>query len=90
MTTFKQLQSEILKLFELSPNSTDSDIRELLNLVTSRIDSFFSSQRRLERIIVGQSEALANMAVVAERLKMQIPETDPCFTYINKILDEQQ
>jgi hypothetical protein len=67
---------------------SNGELHPLLKNLGRRIDHLFGSQKEFESIIQLQKETLENVHTYAEELRDLVPETDPAFDLIQKILKE--
>ncbi len=87
---YKTLHNEILDLIEKRDMLDDPDLHPYLKSIDAKIDHFFQAQKKWERAIIEQREALGKIAVYAEQLKEEIPPDSPLFNLVENISIETQ
>lgn len=85
---YKNIHSELLELLKNQDNLSDDTIDQLMKNLGRRLDHLFGSQKEFESIIQLQNDALETIQSYAEKLKNSIPETDPTYDLVQKILEE--
>ncbi len=88
LNIYKNIHTELLGLVENQDHLSNGELHPLLKNLGRRIDHLFGSQKEFESIIQLQKETLENVQTYAEELRDLVPETDPAFDLIQKILKE--
>ncbi len=85
---YKSIHNEILKLIENRDSLDDNELHPLLKTIDQKIDYFFQAQKKWERVIIEQRDALGNIAGYAEQIKEMIDAANPIMPLIEKISKE--
>lgn len=85
---YKSIHNEILNLIEKRESLNDEELHPLLKSIDTKIDYFFQAQKKWERAIIEQREALGNIAGYIEQIKEMIEHANPIMPLIEKISKE--
>ncbi len=85
---YRAIHNEILNLIEIRDSLNDAKLHPFLTSLDKKIDHFFNAQKKWERVIIEQRQALSNIAACAEQLKENIPPTNPSYPLVEKIIKE--
>jgi len=85
---YRNIHNEILNLIEKRDSLNDEELHPLLTSLDKKIDHFFNAQKKWERAIIEQRQALGNIAAFAEQLKEHIPPTNPTYPLVENICKE--
>ena len=87
---YKTLHNEILELIEKRDMLDDPDLHPYLKSIDDKVDHFFHAQKKWERVIIEQRDALGKIASYAEMLKEEMSPNDQLYEMVNNIAQEAQ
>jgi len=87
---YRTIHNEILHLLEMRDSLDDAELHPILTSLDKKIDHFFNTQKKWERAIIEQRQALSNIAACAEQLKENILPTSSSYPLVEKICNEAQ
>lgn len=82
---YRTIHNEILNLIEIRESINDDELHPILTSLDKKIDHFFNAQKKWERVIIEQRQALGIIASYTEQLKESIPPTNPSYGLLEKI-----
>jgi DNA-binding NtrC family response regulator len=85
---YKSIHNEVLNLIENRDSLNDEALHPLLKSIDQKIDYFFHAQKKWERAIIEQREALGKIAAYIEQIKEIVEPTSTIISLIDKISKE--
>ncbi|HPG37946.1 MAG TPA: response regulator [bacterium] len=82
---YKSIHNEVLNLIENRDSLRDKELHPLLKSIDQKIDYFFQAQKKWERVLIEQREALGNIAAFVEQIKETLEPANPISSLIEKI-----
>jgi DNA-binding NtrC family response regulator len=82
---YRCFRVNIVELVDRMHKMTDQELEQLIVSLNNQIDKLFAMLRQAETIMLAERESLAHIAVLAERCKMDISETDSVYELLEKI-----
>ncbi|MBL7204180.1 MAG: response regulator [Desulfobacteraceae bacterium] len=87
---YKALHNQLLDLLVNRDDIPEDKLQRILRTLGTKIDHLFGMQKGYEEIIETQAEALEKIEGYADHLKEAIPEENPYYALIEKILEESK
>ena len=87
---YKAFHNQLLDLLVNRDDIPEDKLQRILRTLGTKIDHLFGMQKGYEEIIETQAEALEKIEGYADHLKEAIPEENPYYALIEKILEESK
>ncbi len=85
---YRTIHNEILNLIEIRDTINNKKLHPILTSLDKKIDHFFRAQKRWERVIIKQRQALSIIASCAEQIKESISPENSSYPLLEKICKE--
>jgi DNA-binding NtrC family response regulator len=82
---YRCLRGKMVELIVNRAGMSDNELEQALLFVSDEMDKLFANLKESERIILIERESLSHIAILAERLKMSLPEVGNNYDLVEEI-----